>query len=232
MKRRSFIKTVCGSVIAFPFISLASTIPEPKQIVPGSVEDLFQFVESKKIWTPHDGLVPFKLYPFQKAILRTMYYNDKVVMVKGRQIGMSYLLAGFAAWYSRQKPTIVHYRGHRYACIKDWNDNRFIPFDPWIPSRAINPRRLGILDETNFNYLWNGIMNRGVHLDKVIVTGTPDPAGNLRRFCDDHTRDFHQVWIPCQSCEPLFTKERIAEAKRNLSTKMYKMEIEGNLWYA
>ena len=240
MKRRSFIKLLSGSIISAPFISLASTTSGPKPIVPGSLEDLYQFVESLKLheWkncyttfghTHPDGTR--ELWPFQKGILREMWENDKIIFVKGRRIGMSSLLAAFAAWYTQQEPTVVHYRGLNHENGKYWERNIFQPFHPWIPSRAQNPRTLGIFDETNYHYQWHGIMNRGIHLDKVIVAGTPDQAGNLRRLFVDHIRDFHQIWIPCQSCEPLFTKERIAEAKRNLSTKTYKMEIEGNLWY-
>jgi hypothetical protein len=44
------------------------------------------------------GLVPFKLYPFQKSVLEDMRRNEFLIVNKSRQVGMSTLSAGYIIW--------------------------------------------------------------------------------------------------------------------------------------
>ena len=52
-----------------------------------------------KIQHPVHGLVPFKLYPFQKDIIKSYVSHRKNIIVKGRQLGVSTVTAAYVAWY-------------------------------------------------------------------------------------------------------------------------------------
>ena len=44
------------------------------------------------------GLVPFKLYPFQKDVMRAFREHEYVIICKSRQVGMSTLSAAYVCW--------------------------------------------------------------------------------------------------------------------------------------
>lgn len=47
---------------------------------------------------PTKGKVPFHLYPFQEDALTDFLENDRLVILKSRQLGISTLIAGYALW--------------------------------------------------------------------------------------------------------------------------------------
>lgn len=47
---------------------------------------------------PTKGKVPFHLYPYQEDTLVDFQENDRVVILKSRQLGISTLIAGYALW--------------------------------------------------------------------------------------------------------------------------------------
>jgi phage terminase large subunit-like protein len=47
---------------------------------------------------PTKGKVPFHLYPFQEETLQDFQDNDRMIILKSRQLGISTLAAGFALW--------------------------------------------------------------------------------------------------------------------------------------
>lgn len=63
-------------------------------------KDPIYFLETYgKIISLDDGIVPFKLFPYQKRLIHSLLKNNKVIGKIGRQLGKSSGLAGFIAWY-------------------------------------------------------------------------------------------------------------------------------------
>lgn len=63
-------------------------------------QDPIYFLETYgKIVSLDDGVVPFKLFPYQKRIIRAIQNNKKVIGKIGRQLGKSTVVAGFISWY-------------------------------------------------------------------------------------------------------------------------------------
>jgi hypothetical protein len=63
-------------------------------------EDPIYFVETyMKIINVDDGLVPFKLYDYQKDILLSLKNQRKVILATARQIGKSTTTCAFILWY-------------------------------------------------------------------------------------------------------------------------------------
>lgn len=53
-----------------------------------------------RIRHPMRGIIPFELYPFQENVLRRMLENRFVIIVKGRQMGLSTLMAAYCVWFA------------------------------------------------------------------------------------------------------------------------------------
>ena len=47
---------------------------------------------------PTKGKIPFHLYPYQEDSLQEFQDNDRVIILKSRQLGISTLIAGYALW--------------------------------------------------------------------------------------------------------------------------------------
>ena len=47
---------------------------------------------------PTKGKIPFKLYPYQEELTNDMQENDRVIILKSRQLGISTLSAGYSLW--------------------------------------------------------------------------------------------------------------------------------------
>ena len=47
---------------------------------------------------PVKGRIPFKLYPYQEQMLQNFVDNDRNIILKSRQLGISTLIAGYALW--------------------------------------------------------------------------------------------------------------------------------------
>jgi hypothetical protein len=63
-------------------------------------KDPIYFLENyAKIVSLDDGIVPFKLFPFQKKLIKAIQGNRKIIGKLFRQAGKSTTLAGFIAWY-------------------------------------------------------------------------------------------------------------------------------------
>jgi len=59
---------------------------------------------------PTRGRVQFNLYPFQEATLKLLQKNDRSIILKSRQLGISTLSAGIALWmmvFQRDKAILV-----------------------------------------------------------------------------------------------------------------------------
>ena len=49
---------------------------------------------------PQRGIIPFDLYPFQENVINRILTNRFVIIVKGRQMGLSTLLAAYCVWFA------------------------------------------------------------------------------------------------------------------------------------
>jgi len=47
---------------------------------------------------PTKGKIPFHLYPYQEGALNDFQENDRTIILKSRQLGISTLIAGYALW--------------------------------------------------------------------------------------------------------------------------------------
>ena len=47
---------------------------------------------------PTKGKIPFHLYPYQEDSLQEFQDNDRIIILKSRQLGISTLIAGYALW--------------------------------------------------------------------------------------------------------------------------------------
>ena len=47
---------------------------------------------------PTKGKIPFHLYPYQEDALEDFQENDRTIILKSRQLGISTLIAGYALW--------------------------------------------------------------------------------------------------------------------------------------
>lgn len=64
-------------------------------------EDIIYFIEKFcKIVHPLRGMVPFKLYDYQKRLLKTYLTNDRVISCLPRQTGKSTTAAAFLLWWA------------------------------------------------------------------------------------------------------------------------------------
>jgi hypothetical protein len=53
-----------------------------------------------KIRHPMRGIIRFDLYPFQENVLKRMLENRFIIIVKGRQMGLSTLMAAYCVWFA------------------------------------------------------------------------------------------------------------------------------------
>ena len=63
-------------------------------------DDILYFIETHvKIVHVDEGLIPFKLYPFQKELIKTISENRNVIVKTGRQVGKSTTTLGWLLHY-------------------------------------------------------------------------------------------------------------------------------------
>lgn len=74
-------------------------------------ESVEYFLENyAKIVSLDDGIVPFKPFPYQKRILKSLATNRKLLVKLFRQAGKSSIVAGYFAWYCL-------FKSDKTACI-------------------------------------------------------------------------------------------------------------------
>ena len=89
--------------------------PNIKQIIKQEyikcAKDPIYFMK-KYCWIQHPtrGRVQFNLYPFQEGTLKLLQKNDRSIILKSRQLGISTLSAGMALWmmlFQKDKSILV-----------------------------------------------------------------------------------------------------------------------------
>jgi hypothetical protein len=193
MNRRHFIKvgTITLGISALPIWNFLKKKTE--------LEDLYDYLESHTIFHSTRGNISFKLHPHQKEILKNIHENDRVVITKARQIGMTTLLAGYLSW--RNDP-------YRYYSANQGMTEYFKKtFDRFV-KRSDNGKfgkSCYILDEVNFDRI------PLPHLtNKTIIVGTPDHKGNLKFVVD--RKDFFGLKVFTYSaydCYPMWNDDSI-----------------------
>jgi hypothetical protein len=214
MNRRNFLKL-------FGIGSAVSTVPVAtwftyKSNVDRELDDLYDYLESHTIYHPVRGEIPFKLYPFQKQILRQIHENDRVVFVKSRQIGMTTLLTGYYRWCDA---TDGLYRTFRLAPRNDVlrTLNGYTPILRKVP----RVEKLEINDEPYYIDRF-GVGSSG----KIIVAATVDPDGRLKRLIDNqHTLKFKVFTYPASECFPMWNADSICRGEKYLPSRVADREL-------
>lgn len=200
MNRRNFLKTTSGAIASLPFVP--SLLGEDK--LSDELQDLYSFLESKQL----NGK-PFKLYPFQKQILKNIHENNRLVIVKARQIGMTTLLGGYNSWFENKNKCVIIYKPL-------YNEN-FIYYDRIYRSFSdkleVGPVKGLFYDEYNWRGKFYDEMEDNDNFvtgGKIVIVGTPDPEGRLKKFVDTHT-DYVVAHYPAYKCKPKWNYRKMSD---------------------
>lgn len=182
------------------------------------LEDLYAYLESHTVRNPFEGNVSFKLYPYQKEILKNIHENDKVVIVKARQIGMTTLLAGYLSW--RNDP-------YRYYTINEGMAKDFKEiFDRFVKQsdKGKFDKPCHVLDEANLDRI------PLPHLtNKTIIVGTPDGFGNLKFVVDRKNLFGLKVFTySANDCFPMYNEKKLEIVRwgYNNETENFQRDVE------
>jgi len=78
---------------------MSLTVKEMKKEILRCGKDPVYFIDNyAKISHPTRGTLPFKLFPFQKDVLKEFIGNRFSILLKARQLGMSTTVAAYCAW--------------------------------------------------------------------------------------------------------------------------------------
>ena len=81
-----------------------------KEIVKCGKDPIYFIDNYSKITHPQDGLIPFRLYDFQKELLKDYQNNRFNIILKARQLGISTVTASYIVWmmlFHREKNILV-----------------------------------------------------------------------------------------------------------------------------
>lgn len=97
---------------------------------------------------PTRGKIPFHLYPYQEDTLQDFQDNDRIIILKSRQLGISTLIAGYALWmilFQNDKNVLV------VAIDQNTSKNlvtkvrvMFDSLPSWLKMRAVESNRLSM----------------------------------------------------------------------------------------
>jgi hypothetical protein len=62
------------------------------------VDPIYFILRYGRIKHPDKGIIPFDLYEYQKNVIKRMLENRFVIIVKGRQMGLSTLMSAYCVW--------------------------------------------------------------------------------------------------------------------------------------
>ena len=81
-----------------------------KEILKSGKDPVYFINNYARIAHPLEGLIPFKLYPFQEELLHDFNDHRFNVILKARQLGISTTTAAYVAWmmmFHREKNVLV-----------------------------------------------------------------------------------------------------------------------------
>ena len=74
------------------------TTEQLQEIALCRADPIYFIAKYGKIKHPDKGIIPFNLYDFQKNVVKRMLENRFVIIVKGRQMGLSTLMSAYCVW--------------------------------------------------------------------------------------------------------------------------------------
>ena len=97
---------------------------------------------------PTKGKIPFHLYPYQEDSLQEFQDNDRIIILKSRQLGISTLIAGYALWmilFQNDKNCLVvaidqNTSKNLVTKVKVMFDN----LPSWLKMKAVESNKLSI----------------------------------------------------------------------------------------
>lgn len=196
--------------------------------------DLFYYLESKNIHHPMYGVIPFRLYPFQKKMLQAIHENDRLLIIKGRQVGASTLLMGYYAWRFQRDGSAAVINSIKDVCARELYKTAQW-FEPEIHRLYTDGR--GLHAALNFYDEWNYNQNCGKPYDHVrflqpgkhIITGTVDRQNKLYNLYAELTgreNGYRVIWFPVRWCQGLWTTRRIQNSKPYYEPEQWRTEME------
>lgn len=211
MNRKQFLGTIFGSIIAIPTLfgitSDKNKVNSKLNRVDSELQDLYDYLERQTINNLFKGKIPFKLYPYQKQILKQIHENDKVIIVKARQIGMTTLLTGYMAW---KHDRIRNYKYNSFDTMMDVRRNGTLFYRSYYKFKD-ETQSVCITDE--LNYKTTPLPN--LSYKKNIIVGTPDPMGNLKWIVDRKDEYGFKVFTyTVNDCPEVWGTYKIDNAKR------------------
>lgn len=156
MIRRDFLTTLLSSNLfnLFKFESDA--------------DKLIGKIEKETIYDSFLGDVPFKLYEYQKNIIRQICENDKVIFLKARQIGITTLLDAYA------RHTDIDYKSNaKHAAPRAYKYTYFSENQAIAEEINFEPRRW---QPNAFKKIINNLEKK----EKIVIAGSVDPYGNMK----------------------------------------------------
>lgn len=203
MIRRDFLTTLLSSSLfnLFKFESDA--------------DKLIGKIEKETLFDPVLGEIPFKLYEYQKKIIRQICENDKVIFLKARQIGITTLLDSYA------RHTDIDYKSNaKRAAPRAYNtyfsENKIIAQEinfikPQIHTNLISFKEIIAKSEK----------------EKIIIAGSVDPYGNMKWAKDNAKKyGFKFFTYTINDCKHEWDAKKIERLNYLKSSRIYQIWAE------
>ena len=148
-------------------------------------QSLLSRAEKSSRIDPVLGVVPLKLYNYQKNMLRQICENDKVIFVNARQTGKSTVLNLYKDHFMGEKMTSRRPYSIRTALVK-----RHQSYHSYHSLETYDDTIVG--DEVNFwdQKTFKGIIeNNQNSKKKIIFAGSVDPQGNMK-WAVEHAKKY------------------------------------------
>lgn len=80
-------------------VQIQFTPEQVKEYIKCASDPLYFIENYAKIVSLDKGIVPFRVYPYQRRIVEAFHENRKIIAKIGRQLGKSSIIAAYFAWY-------------------------------------------------------------------------------------------------------------------------------------
>jgi hypothetical protein len=192
------------------------------------MKELYNYIENRCLLDPVNGKIPFKLHPYQKRILKAIHDNNTLIIVKCRQIGMTNLLAAYAAAISRMNYINIEYVSHNRISRKNFF-KRLVGFGYITPPKNINCPTYFLYDEANFNRnLYDNDITDNMDSyrgDKFIFCGSVDKYGLMAGMIAGSPHWKHMIF-PYSKCKDAFSFRNMKDIKDSIGKECWAREFE------
>jgi len=227
MQRRDFLKTSALSSGLFLSNNLFNNSHQPKDIdlIIDAIEK-----QASLSYVPVSSESPkvFKLYDFQKEIIRNIYENEQVIIIKSRQIGMSTILRAIVEINEKQfvNSSKYHFDLKYYLGLRhDRNIFRRVGDESSVKNISKGEKAMGVIDE-NIAVICNPSALMPLPYIKTVIAGSIDGQGRMKWVYDNAEKYGYKVFVyPYYKTTP--SLERcFLYFKKNLSKKHWQQEFE------